>query len=43
MVAVHSHTFQSVVVPVGADGNVRGYNNVGSTHVIFDVMGWFSA
>ena len=32
-----------VVVPVGTDGNVRAYNNVGSTHIVFDVMGWFSA
>ncbi len=31
-----------VVVAVGSDGNVRAYNNAGSTHVIFDVVGWFS-
>lgn len=31
-----------VSVPVGSDGNVRVYNNAGSTHVVFDVVGWFA-
>lgn len=31
-----------VVARVGADGKVSVYNNAGSTHVIFDVLGWFS-
>jgi len=30
-----------VVAKVGADGNVTVYNNSGSTHVIFDVVGFF--
>jgi len=30
-----------VTVKVGADGNVKIYNAVGSTHVIFDVVGWY--
>ncbi len=30
-----------VVVRVGAGGKVRMRNNTGSTHVIFDVVGWF--
>jgi len=30
-----------VVVKVGADGNVNVYNAAGSTHVIFDVVGWY--
>jgi len=32
-----------VVVPVGADGRVSIYNNVGSADVIADVAGWFGA
>jgi hypothetical protein len=32
-----------VVVPVGADGKVSIYNAVGSTHVIVDVQGFYSA
>jgi hypothetical protein len=31
-----------VVVRVGANGRVGAYNSSGSTHVIFDVAGWFS-
>jgi hypothetical protein len=31
-----------VVVKVGTGGKVRLYNNAGSTHVIFDVAGWYS-
>ena len=30
-----------VIVKVGTDGNVRIFNAAGSTHVIFDVAGWF--
>jgi hypothetical protein len=30
-----------VVAKVGANGNVTIYNNQGSTHVIFDVVGYF--
>lgn len=30
-----------VVAKVGADGQVTIYNQVGSTHLIADVMGWF--
>ncbi|MBV8982271.1 MAG: S8 family serine peptidase, partial [Acidimicrobiia bacterium] len=32
-----------VVAPVGADGKVDVYNLVGSTHVIFDVVGWYGS
>src|SRR5439155_7501008 len=32
-----------VTVKVGADGKVKVYNNAGSTHVIFDVVGWYGA
>jgi len=33
-----------VIVKVGvADGSVKIYNNSGSTHVIFDVVGWYGA
>ncbi len=32
-----------VVVKVGAGGTVRVHNNAGSTHLIFDVVGWYSA
>jgi len=32
-----------VTVKVGHDGNVKAYNNTGSTHVIFDVVGWYGA
>ena len=31
-----------VTVAVGADGKVSVYNNAGSTHVIFDVVGYYS-
>ena len=31
-----------VVVKVGADGRVGIYNSAGTSHVIFDVAGWFS-
>ncbi len=31
-----------VVASVGADGKVSVYNHAGSSHVIFDVLGWFS-
>jgi hypothetical protein len=31
-----------VVVKVGGDGKVRAYNQAGSVHVIFDVVGWFA-
>lgn len=31
-----------VVAKLGADGKVAVYNNVGTSHVIYDVMGWFS-
>jgi hypothetical protein len=30
-----------IVVPLGADGSVSMYNNLGQTHVIFDVVGWY--
>lgn len=30
-----------VVAKVGSDGKVSTYNNAGSTHVIFDVVGWY--
>src|SRR5436190_12746330 len=30
-----------VIVKVGADGNVKVYNQLGSVHVIFDVAGWY--
>ncbi len=32
-----------VTVPVGTDGNVRAYNAAGDAHVLFDVVGWYSA
>ncbi|MDP1805886.1 MAG: hypothetical protein Q8K72_12010, partial [Acidimicrobiales bacterium] len=32
-----------VVAKVGADGKVALYNHAGSSHVIFDVVGWYSA
>jgi hypothetical protein len=33
-----------VIVKVGAtDGSVKVYNKAGSTHVIFDVVGWYGA
>jgi hypothetical protein len=32
-----------VTVKVGAGGKVRLYNNTGSTHVIFDVVGWYDS
>jgi hypothetical protein len=32
-----------VVAKVGDDGRVAVYNHAGSAHVIFDVVGWFSA
>ena len=33
-----------VIVKVGAaDGSVKVYNDSGSTHVIFDVVGWYGA
>jgi hypothetical protein len=32
-----------VTVPVGADGSVRLYNEAGNTHVVADVVGWYSA
>ncbi len=32
-----------VVAKVGADGKVAVYNLSGTTHVIFDVVGWFGA
>ena len=31
-----------VVVKLGADGRVGTYNSAGTTHVIFDVAGWYS-
>jgi hypothetical protein len=31
-----------VVVKLGADGRVGTYNSAGSTHVLFDVAGWYS-
>ncbi|MEA2685353.1 MAG: hypothetical protein QOE93_548, partial [Actinomycetota bacterium] len=31
-----------VVAKVGADGKVNVYNHTGTTHVIFDVLGWYS-
>jgi GH25 family lysozyme M1 (1,4-beta-N-acetylmuramidase) len=30
-----------VIVKLGPDGSVSFYNNVGSTHVVVDVVGWF--
>jgi hypothetical protein len=32
-----------VIVPVGADGTVAIYNPAGSSHVIVDVNGWYTA
>jgi len=32
-----------VTVKVGNDGNVKVYNNTGSTHVIMDVVAWYGA
>jgi len=32
-----------VIAKVGADGKVAIYNHAGSAHVIFDVVGWYSA
>jgi hypothetical protein len=32
-----------VVVKIGVDGNVRVYNDQGSVHVIFDVVGWYTS
>ena len=32
-----------VIVKVGADGNVKLYNNSGTGHLIADVLGWFPA
>jgi hypothetical protein len=29
-----------VIVPVGADGTIRVYNNAGASHVVFDVVGY---
>ena len=31
-----------VVAKVGSDGKIKAYNKAGSTHVIFDVVGWFA-
>lgn len=31
-----------VVAKVGTDGKVSIYNNLGTSHVIFDVVGWYS-
>jgi hypothetical protein len=31
-----------VTVPVGNDGNIRIYNSSGATHVIGDVVGWYT-
>jgi hypothetical protein len=31
-----------VVAKLGTDGKVSVYNNAGTSHVIYDVMGWFS-
>ncbi|HEX3622441.1 MAG TPA: VCBS repeat-containing protein [Acidimicrobiales bacterium] len=32
-----------VMAKVGPDGKVSIYNNVGTTHVVFDVVGWYGA
>jgi hypothetical protein len=32
-----------VMAKVGADGKVAVYNGAGSAHVVFDVVGWYSA
>lgn len=32
----------SVIVKLGTDGKVTVYNHAGSTHVLFDVAGWYS-
>lgn len=32
-----------VVAKVGADGKVSAYNNAGTAHLIFDVVGWYTA
>ncbi len=32
-----------VVAKVGADGKVSVYNHAGASHVIFDVVGWYSS
>jgi hypothetical protein len=31
-----------VMAKVGADGKVSVFNNLGTSHVIFDVVGWYS-
>jgi hypothetical protein len=32
-----------VVVPVGADGKVDFYNDLGSTHVVADLEGYYTS
>jgi hypothetical protein len=32
-----------VVVPVGADGNVDFYNNLGTTHLVVDLEGYYTS
>ncbi len=32
-----------VIVPIGADGKIRIYNNTGSTHVVVDVAGYLQS
>jgi hypothetical protein len=32
----------AVVVPIGPDGSIRFYNAFGTTHILADVMGWFT-
>jgi hypothetical protein len=32
-----------IVVDVGTDGKVNLYNSAGTTHVVADVAGWFTA
>lgn len=31
-----------VIVPVGSNGKISLYNNVGETHLVVDVLGWFA-
>ncbi|MDP8991449.1 MAG: hypothetical protein M3N31_00045, partial [Actinomycetota bacterium] len=39
---VPGQTVPNLVIPaVGSDGRVRVFNSAGTTHVVFDVVGWF--
>jgi hypothetical protein len=39
--AAHETVPNLVVAKVGDDGKVSVYNNAGTTHVVFDVVGWY--